>query len=349
MGRAGKAPNFRIFTVEQGAKARISGLTIRDGRAAGGVGSVVGGEGAGGAIHNRGTLTLFEVAVTDNRASGGDGAGGGTDNSFVLSYYNKQPGVTPRNGGDGGSGGPGFGGGLYNSGKLEVSASTISGNTATDKAGGRGGRKGRGGTAGDGLLFGCQRNDGADGQNGADGPGSRGLGGGIWAFSRTDLTGVTVADNKATGSGGGAASQGGGIWVGGAVAWRPADILVARNEARSDPDAFNASPGSLASRGYNLVGKGSGSSGFNAETDQVGTSEAPIDPRLGDLRDNGGPTDTHALRPRSPALDKGNAFGLDKDQRGEQRPNDGRKENASGGDGSDIGAFEVQGRQTPQP
>ena len=201
--------------------------------------------------------------------------------------------------------------------------------------------------AGDGILFGCQRNDGANGQSGADGPGSVGLGGGIYASGgivnvTTGLTGVTVADNKATDSGGSDASQGGGIYLGNIVVWRPADTLVARNEARSGPDVAVVARLLEGSRGYNLVGTGSGSSAFNAETDRAGTLEAPLDPRLGDLRDNGGPTDTHALRPRSPALDKGNAFGFDKDQRGEQRPKDRHKNNAPGGDGYDIGAFEVQ-------
>jgi Ca2+-binding RTX toxin-like protein len=45
----------------------------------------------------------------------------------------------------------------------------------------------------------------------------------------------------------------------------------------------------------------------------------------------------------SPAIDQGNSFGEPTDQRGEERPSDfGAITNATGGDGSDIGAFEVQ-------
>src|SRR5207253_6155099 len=39
-------------------------------------------------------------------------------------------------------------------------------------------------------------------------------------------------------------------------------------------------------------------------------------PGLAPLADNGGPTQTHKLLSTSPALDKGNSFGLTTDQRG---------------------------------
>lgn len=69
----------------------------------------------------------------------------------------------------------------------------------------------------------------------------------------------------------------------------------------------------------------------------------PIDPRLGPLARNGGLTETHALIPNSPAIDKGSSFGLTADQRGLIRPADlANYANAAGGDGADIGALEVQ-------
>src|SRR5260370_11420910 len=49
----------------------------------------------------------------------------------------------------------------------------------------------------------------------------------------------------------------------------------------------------------------------------VGSAAAPIDPRLGPLQDNGGPTLTHALLAGSPAVDAGNnALATPFDQRG---------------------------------
>jgi hypothetical protein len=60
------------------------------------------------------------------------------------------------------------------------------------------------------------------------------------------------------------------------------------------------------SQGFNLIGDGSGAGGFT-RTDQVGSASNPIDPRLGPLQDNGGPTQTMALLPGSPALNAGDA------------------------------------------
>ena len=67
------------------------------------------------------------------------------------------------------------------------------------------------------------------------------------------------------------------------------------------------------------------------------------------LKDNGGPTQTIALQKNSPALDHGKSSGggtinspNSLDQRGETRPfDDPNTMNATGGDGSDIGAYEA--------
>jgi len=73
----------------------------------------------------------------------------------------------------------------------------------------------------------------------------------------------------------------------------------------------------------------------NTDGNQVGKVSphtTPIDPKLGTLASNGGPTKTHALLAGSPALDA--ASGADcpaKDQRGVVRPQ---------GTGCDIGSYE---------
>jgi len=95
-----------------------------------------------------------------------------------------------------------------------------------------------------------------------------------------------------------------------------------------------------SSSSYNLIGIG-GSGGLvnGVNHNIVGAAH----PGLGPLQDNGGPTQTHALLPSSPAIDKGSSFGSTTDQRGLPRPYDNpRIPNAEGGDGSDIGAFEKQ-------
>ena len=93
--------------------------------------------------------------------------------------------------------------------------------------------------------------------------------------------------------------------------------------------------------------------GVNTDADngnQVGTTANPLDPVLGQLADNGGPTLTHALLPASPAIDAGdNSLAVDEngsplvfDQRGEgfDRIVDGTV---------DIGAFESEAADVVAP
>lgn len=105
-------------------------------------------------------------------------------------------------------------------------------------------------------------------------------------------------------------------------------IVAGNHSATTAPDIS----GNITSQGYNLVGDGTGI--FNlmpAVGDQIGTSKAPIDPGLGTLANNGGPTETCALLPDSPAIDAGDPQAPKSDQRDYDRQ-----------DGApDIGAFEL--------
>jgi hypothetical protein len=92
---------------------------------------------------------------------------------------------------------------------------------------------------------------------------------------------------------------------------------------------------------YNLLGTGGLANGINGNL--VGSSESPIDPLLGPLQDNGGPTLTHALLPGSPAInvgDPGFTPPPDFDQRGAPY-------SRIAGGRIDIGAFEVQTASAP--
>lgn len=77
-------------------------------------------------------------------------------------------------------------------------------------------------------------------------------------------------------------------------------------------------------------------------TDQVPNDTLVACPLLGPLRNNGGPTRTHALLSRSPGIDVGNAIG--KDPATDQPPTSdqrGSYARVSGG-AADIGAYEIQ-------
>jgi hypothetical protein len=176
--------------------------------------------------------------------------------------------------------------------------------------------------------------------------------GGIYTYAGpVTLRNCTIVSNTAVSASG----TGGGIFNYSPVAGTSNNIgstIVAGNTAASHADVL----GVFTSSGYNLIGKidysipGSGgamgvpTSGLtnNINHDLVGSLASPTNALLGPLRDNGGPTFTHALKSGSPAIDKGSSFGLITDQRGAPRPFDFLSiTNAAGGDNSDIGAFEL--------
>jgi CSLREA domain-containing protein len=131
----------------------------------------------------------------------------------------------------------------------------------------------------------------------------------------------TIHNNSAGMSTGGVANRNGNVQV--------ANSIIAGNNTQGDsPDCS----GPLTSISNNLIGDDSGCEGFEngANSDIVGTGDNPVDPALGPLEDNGGPTLTHAVLSNSPARDAGaNCESLD--QRGENRPR---------GSACDIGAYE---------
>ncbi|MFL6590298.1 MAG: choice-of-anchor Q domain-containing protein, partial [Chthoniobacterales bacterium] len=173
-----------------------------------------------------------------------------------------------------------------------------------------------------------------------------GSGGGICYSDQTDnpgatltLANTTVTNNYTQSSDGGGVVNGKSDFPGGVLYVN--NSIIAGNTVpagKTGPDFA----GDLTSQGYNIIGDVHGT-GFNqAPGDQLG-----VNPKLDALQDNGGPTPTHALRSGSPAIDAGDSGGAFVDQRGYARPVDGSVPNPSGGDGSDIGAYEVQADQLP--
>lgn len=143
-----------------------------------------------------------------------------------------------------------------------------------------------------------------------------------------EFTSCTITGNSANGTD--ATAGGGGLWVkddpGGTVRALVWNSIVAGNQAVADgPDVR----GAVISLGYNLVGVTDGGTGWNA-LDRTGTATDSLDPLLGPLADNGGPTLTHGLQAGSPALQVGDRALIGTfDQRGTKRP-----------DVADIGAVQ---------
>ena len=219
-----------------------------------------------------------------------------------------------------------IGAGIYTGRAATITNSTISGNTVSGNIAGDGGGAiyNQGGTLNltNSTLSG----------NIARTAGGGGQGGGI----RNNLGTVSIASTTIAGN---SADQGGGIYSSSGVVTLQ-NSLIAQNTSANGPDLN----GTFSSNGFNLIGNSTGATISPAQfSDQIGNAGSPLNPALGALLDNGGPTFTCALLSGSPAIDKGNSNGLSKDQRGLPRPIDfSGIANASNGDGSDIGAFEVQ-------
>jgi hypothetical protein len=322
--------NYGIFTAGSGATVSISGMSITNGRAQAFGGGIFNDHGtltvsdcsidgnlalnSGGGIYNRGTLTVSNCTIgspgNGNMTAGGGvgfGLGGGIYNRGTLTLSNStvsgNEGVT--------------GGGIANvSGDLTILYSTISGNTTISFSGGGGGIYNEGGT----VTFSNSTISG----NHADSPGD---GGGINNYGTVTLNNATVSGNSAAGYGGGIANygtvtlnnatvsgnssfaSGGGIFNN-----YPYFTLHARNTIIAGNTALDSAPDledNLGSLGHNLIGNTQGGYGFDV------TDLLNVNPLLGPLQDNGGPTQTMALLAGSPALNAGDPAQLGMaDQRG---------------------------------
>ncbi|MDQ4121542.1 MAG: hypothetical protein M3209_08860 [Acidobacteriota bacterium] len=166
-------------------------------------------------------------------------------------------------------------------------------------------------------------------------------GSGVFHFSGTSvITNSTITDNQPS-----AGAAGGGIdRSGGRLTIRSTIVAGNRNNATT-PDVGGSTPTTnsrFISEGYNLLGNIGTQTVFNQIGDQTGIFDPLVDP----LANYGGTTPTHRLRADSRAVERGNSFGSTTDQRGSARPVDNPWISNADGDGSDIGAYEVQSAST---
>lgn len=282
----------------------------------------------GGGVYNSGEITMHECTIGGNLAYF---HGGGAFVNWGTAILQKCK-IVGQNSGDGSPGG------IFNDGFLMMNDSEVSGNRACLHFGGAHGGIYNSSSATAILnnctvssnLAGCSSQGSGIGNYGRmvlsnstlSGNVAFGTGGGIWNKGTLDLFNCTLYGNSA--------NLGGGIFNTGLVTI--ANSILAGNTATANEGADVLGP--LNSLGYNLIQQTNDATITNLVTGNL----YGVDPLLGSLKNNGGPTPTHALLPGSPAIDAGSAADFPAaDQRGVARPVDGD------GDGvavSDIGAFE---------
>lgn len=160
-------------------------------------------------------------------------------------------------------------------------------------------------------------------------------GGAISNAGQLNLVSCTLWDNDATE----ASYTGGGIYSAGTA--MVGNCVIAGNFAYTNEQDV---AGNYVSLGYNFIGATNGSTGFTngVNSDQAGTLAAPLNPQFYFPSGYyGGQTMNLLPGIGSPLIDRGNSFGATTDQRGFARTIDFPQiANASGGDGTDIGAVE---------
>jgi len=284
---------------------------------------------SGGAVYTKGDLTLKYSALSGSTASsaGGNANGGG---ACALGDFGA---IYSTISGNSASGNFGFGGGLTAGGNVTIARSTVSGNSSTGNIGG------------------------------------------IDAFSASPA-GLTTQIISSTISGNSSGSKVGGVYTNSATV-KVYSSTIAFNTAVVDGGVFgpglalsgqsvaesvNMQSSILSNNTYGLneiEDDLTAVAGANGVTFNVGPANnlvratfvpgLPSDtlkfacPLLGQLRDNGGLTKTHALQSHSSAIDTGNnAIGDSFDQRSDVTINKTADYPRVSGTFADIGAYEVQ-------
>jgi hypothetical protein len=322
--------DYRVLHITAtGGDFALSGLTLAGGRTFGFQDSNTPTH-YGGAIRSlsAGTLTIDACVIRDSSSTHlgeleGTALGGGIYGEGSLTVLNS----TVRNNRARGS--EAAGGGIWNDGPITIENSTINTNTVLGSQG-----------SGGGVLANGELSITNSTVSGNRVNSFSGVGGGLYSLGDVTLSYSTVVANFANTSAGGLAS------IETSIAIR--NSIVAANTSELGNRDLSTDSSSLTVL-YSLIGDNSDTSleptpvGMpDGNGNLIGTAEAPIDPLVSPLADNGGPTSTHALLPGSPAVDSGMpdiVAGQDGvpayDQRGPGFPR-------IAGPRVDMGAFEVE-------
>jgi hypothetical protein len=298
---------YRIFHIHSGATLDLRGVTLTGGS----VTTTSDGGAGGGAILSTGTLSVSDSVIRDNFGS----FRGAVEVSSGSATITRTALLNNRAGADGSTNGSG-GAISARSATVTIRDSLFSGNSATGSGGAI--------TQNFGQFQIENSTISGNSLSGASSVTAPKLGGGIYANSGVlNLLHTTIIGNRA--------EVGGGVYYANSTtsSVKLTNSLVAQNEASNGMDVR----GPVVSGGGNLIGAFDGWGTF-VGSDILGSTISPVDPMVGALADNGGPTWTHALLRGSPAIDAALAApALSSDQRGLARPV---------GAAPDIGAFELQ-------
>ena len=237
-------------------------------------------------INTGAAVTVNGLFFTNGNASGSDNTGGAflNNGNLTVSFCS----VKNSSGF--------YGGGIFNNGTLSLTESLLSGNTAIDSGGGLANLGAV--TAGNCTFSGNT----TSANTGTGGAGINSYGG----SASINLNFCTLTGNNGANA---ASSLRAGIWMEADSKLSIANTIVYGNSTR---DVQNDA-GSVLSSGYNIVGNKGSTNGF-LSTDKIG-----VNPLLGPLQNNGGPTYTHAFSSGSPAInaaDPNNTAPNSSDQRG---------------------------------
>jgi large repetitive protein len=293
--------------------------------------------GAGGAVYSA-TTGVVRIGTSEIRESFAGAVGGGvyaTDQLNTIVAQSRFIGNRVANG---------PGGGMFDSAVLDlvVSECTFADNRALNGPGGGLFRDGGGTATITGTTFSANQATGGGGQGGGlwasgtnptlvtnctlSGNVASNAGGGIYADTALDLRSSTVTGNRA-------------ITVGGAAVYSLVTVTIG-GSIIGRTGVADSCAGTLPFTSANDNIDQDGSCGLAGVNDRV------VDPQLGPLGDNGGPTQTHMPLAGSPAVDTASGGCPTADQRGIGRPADG---NGDGVATCDVGAVEFLDECTSDP
>ncbi|PTL60106.1 beta strand repeat-containing protein [Paraconexibacter algicola] len=304
---------------------------------------------SGGALTTDGNSSVVasdRLTISDSVFSGNTSAANGGGVALYDNYVDTLVQRTTIDGNTVTGNGSSFedGGGIwiedtYNGRSTTVRDSTITGNTTPD--------------AGGGIAFGENFYGPTEVVGSTITGNTAAVGGGVSMADDEPLAGLTAfAVRNSTITGNTATQTGGGLSIGYASGSSDGDtavvgtVLAGNTASGGAPDLFRR-PGHTGTItvGNSLLQDPTGATFTEAP---AGTVITGVDPRLGALADNGGPTRTRLPLVGSPLRDAGVASGLTADQRGRTRTVDiPGVADAAGSDGTDIGAAELQVNAIP--